>query len=189
MEPGYMLKMMRSIVEADELEQAIFSMGSLKAPGEDDKVVEGEWKPFRIGKHGLAISHLMFVDDLMLFGKASCNQMEVIKSCLDHFCEVLGQIVNGQKIQVFFSKKVKPVKRQEIVDLAGFKETREVGRYLGAYILEGRGTKRSYSHIINKVKDRLQGWKRDRLSMAERVVLAQSAITPIAFFPMQHSKI
>ncbi|RYR72010.1 hypothetical protein Ahy_A02g006215 [Arachis hypogaea] len=34
MEPGYMLKM-RSIVEADEIEQAIFFMGSLKAPGED----------------------------------------------------------------------------------------------------------------------------------------------------------
>ncbi|RYQ86150.1 hypothetical protein Ahy_B10g105829 [Arachis hypogaea] len=34
MEPGDMLKMKR-VVEADEIEQAIFAMGSLKAPGED----------------------------------------------------------------------------------------------------------------------------------------------------------
>ncbi|KAL4286762.1 hypothetical protein AHAS_Ahas19G0118600 [Arachis hypogaea] len=78
--------------------------------------------------------------------------MEVIKSCLDKFCEASGQIVNGQKTQVFFSKKVNPAKRQEIVDLADFKETREVGRYLEAYILEGRGTNQSYSHIIDKVE-------------------------------------
>jgi len=38
------------------------------------KVVdEGRWKPFLIGKHALGISHLMFADDLLLFGKAELD--------------------------------------------------------------------------------------------------------------------
>ena len=34
---------------------------------------EGLWKPFKLGRDGPKISHLLFVDDMILFGEASCK--------------------------------------------------------------------------------------------------------------------
>ncbi|XP_052114169.1 uncharacterized mitochondrial protein AtMg00310-like [Arachis duranensis] len=73
--------------------------------------------------------------------------------------------------------------------MAGFQETKVVGRYLGAYIREGRGSIRKYKHILDKVKCKLKGQKQKSLSMAGRTVLSQSAIGPLANFAMTHSRV
>lgn len=36
-----------------------------------EAIEEGSWSPIRAGRSGPLISHLMFADDLLLFGKAS----------------------------------------------------------------------------------------------------------------------
>ncbi|KAL4298891.1 hypothetical protein AHAS_Ahas17G0046200 [Arachis hypogaea] len=155
----------------------------------EDMVNEGQWIPFRVGRNGPLISHLMFADDIMLFAEASQGQIRNIKKCLEIFCEASGQVINAQKTQIFFSKKVNNECREMIVKEAGYKETKEIGRYLGSYIVEGRDSKRNYGHILDKVKNKLKGWKQKSLSIAGRVVLAQSSIGPIANFAMQHSKL
>ena len=43
-------------------------------------IEEGKWKPIT---HGPPISHLFFVEDLVLFTKASESQMETIMGCLN----------------------------------------------------------------------------------------------------------
>lgn len=40
-----------------------------------DSVREGNWKPMKVGRQGLNISHLNFTDDLLLFAEASVEQM------------------------------------------------------------------------------------------------------------------
>ena len=48
------------------------------------------WKPLSLAKEGLNLSHLCFVDDLILFVKATKDQVGVIKGVLDLFCQSLG---------------------------------------------------------------------------------------------------
>lgn len=38
-------------------------------------VDEGAWKPIKITKEGLNISHLFFADDVLLFSQANIEQM------------------------------------------------------------------------------------------------------------------
>lgn len=52
------------------------------------------WKAIKIGKHGDMISHLMFADDLLLFGEATERQMKCVTNTLNLLCSMLGQEVS-----------------------------------------------------------------------------------------------
>lgn len=54
-------------------------------------VQRDEWKPITLSRGGPPLSHIFFVDDLLLFGDASVGQMEVMMDCLDRFCQLSGE--------------------------------------------------------------------------------------------------
>lgn len=54
-----------------------------------DLVASKAWKPISIAMGSLLLSHIFFADDLILFTKASMEQVKVIKDCLKDF--VAGQ--------------------------------------------------------------------------------------------------
>jgi len=55
-----------------------------------DQVDACYWKPMRAGRYGPQISHLVFVDDLLLFAEASIEQAHCVLHCLDMFCQASG---------------------------------------------------------------------------------------------------
>ncbi|XP_058758883.1 uncharacterized mitochondrial protein AtMg01250-like [Vicia villosa] len=67
---------------------------------------DGNWRAIRVGKKGLTVSHLMFVDDLLLFGKATAAQMKYVTSIFDKLSSMSGQQVSHEKTRVYFSKNV-----------------------------------------------------------------------------------
>ena len=71
-----------------------------------DSVSSGVWKPVSVSQGGLAISHLLFVDDNLLFAKASVSQMQNITEVLHHFEEVSSLHVSVEKSKVFVSKGI-----------------------------------------------------------------------------------
>lgn len=54
-------------------------------------------------KNGLVVSHLMFADDLLLFGEATENQMYSVSDILQRFCAVSGQQLSNEKTSILFS--------------------------------------------------------------------------------------
>ena len=50
-----------------------------------------KWKAFPVTRGGTHVSHLMFADDVILFGEASKEQAKVIVNCLHEFCALSGQ--------------------------------------------------------------------------------------------------
>ena len=48
----------------------------------------------RVGKNGPLISHLMFVDDFILFKEALKTQIDVVMKCLNEFCMNFRHKVN-----------------------------------------------------------------------------------------------
>lgn len=51
---------------------------------------EGKWIVIHAGKHGPVVSHLMFADDLLLFGEAYEKKMDCVASILHQFCDKSG---------------------------------------------------------------------------------------------------
>ena len=49
-------------------------------------VAKDKWKPIRLSRNCPPLSHLFFVNDLLLFIEANPNQMEIIMECLNMFC-------------------------------------------------------------------------------------------------------
>lgn len=68
-----------------------------------DVVDKGFWKPIKLGRNGFQISHLMFADDIILFGEASSENALAVKNILSLFCDLSGQSVSKEKSKILFS--------------------------------------------------------------------------------------
>ncbi|MBA0574818.1 hypothetical protein Golob_027597, partial [Gossypium lobatum] len=66
----------------------------------------GKWSSIYLSRIGPPLSHIFFVDDLILFDHTNEKQMRAIKEVLDTFCEYSGHSVNMQKSSIFFSREV-----------------------------------------------------------------------------------
>ena len=136
----------------------------------------GTWRPIQLSKRGTPITHVFFVDDLLLFAEASCTQAAVINDVLNTFCVSLGTEVNKQKSQVLFSKNVKPCNVRNIGTTLGFFVTMDLGNYLGMPLLHSRVSKATYHGILEKVERKLNGWSAKHLSFVGRVTLTQTVL-------------
>lgn len=54
-----------------------------------ERVVEAkQWMPIRLTKNGKPLSHLLFADDLTLFGLASFSQARLTEHIMSNFCDL-----------------------------------------------------------------------------------------------------
>lgn len=60
-------------------------------------VEEGRWECTRVVRRGPMISHLVFVDNLLIFIRASENQITCLMEIVHRFCYVLGQKISFEK--------------------------------------------------------------------------------------------
>ncbi|KAA3477019.1 Retrovirus-related Pol polyprotein LINE-1 [Gossypium australe] len=64
----------------------------------------GEWSSIKMSRTGPALSHLFFVDDLVIFSKAYIKRDLLLKHNLTQFCSILGHCVNARKTNMSFQK-------------------------------------------------------------------------------------
>ncbi|PNX97917.1 ribonuclease H [Trifolium pratense] len=153
------------------------------------EVNNGKWKGIKAGRNGPMVSHLMFADDLLLFGEAKEEQMKCVIDTLNKFCTLSGQEVSQEKTSIYFSKNVSREMRNKLLRISGFKEANSMGRYLGVPLL-GRAPKRNdFQYLVDQVETKLAGWKAKQLSFAGRVTLAKSVLEAIPIYPMMTTRI
>jgi len=103
----------------------------------ESKVAEGQWKTIPLSRGGTRISHLIFADDVVLFGEASVEQAQNIMDCLRLFCAASGQKISSQKSNVYFSPNTNVAVSAEVCNVLGIAQTEEFGRYLGVPTSKG----------------------------------------------------
>lgn len=180
----------RGIRQGDPMSPYLFVMCMDKLTHLIEEEVEASrWVPIRAGRSGPQVSHLMFADDLLLFGKATDATMTSVLNALNKFCGMSGQMVSQEKTSLFFSKNVDVVTRRRLERMSGFNTTQAMGKYLGIPLL-GRAPKRQdFHYLIEKVNHKLSGWKATHLSFAGRVTLARSVIQAMPTYTMMTNPI
>jgi hypothetical protein len=105
----------------------------------------------KIGKHCSPISHLLFADDILIFGKATFTEAGIIKSCLDFDCAWSGQKVNTAKSAIHFSKNTLTSTINSIKGIIPFKNTSMSASYLGFPLFIGKSKNLAFQPIMDKV--------------------------------------
>lgn len=61
------------------------------------------WSPVSLTRNDPKVSHIFFVDDLLLFGETSYSQAKLIEHLVARFCGFSGQRINRIKSHIWFS--------------------------------------------------------------------------------------
>ena len=100
-----------------------------------------------------------------------------------------GQQPNQNKIGLFFSKSTPPDILDQIKESLGVQEIKQYEKYLGLPSLVGKKKKASLLYIKERVVAKLQGWKEQLLSQADREVLLKAVIQVIPTYAMSCFKL
>ncbi|KAK3230980.1 hypothetical protein Dsin_002861 [Dipteronia sinensis] len=154
----------------------------------NQKLEEGAWKPVKVSRGGPGISHLSFIDDLILFGHASVDQAEIMRECLDNFCDLSCQQVSFPKSRILCSRNVSSTNAKMLAEICGSPLTINLGNYLGVPLIHSRITKSTYKEIFEKSQKRLASWKSASLSFAGRCTLIKTVVSALPIYAMQSIK-
>ena len=123
--------------------------------------------------NGPAITHVMYVDDIVLFSKATRMEAKAINECLDMYCKWSGQYINKSKSGIYFSKHTpRQTTRgiKQIFHMKGLKDS----IYLGAPMFLSRSPSKDFSYLQNKLEARLSSWRSRTLSWVDKSTLISS---------------
>ena len=117
----------------------------------------GDIHGFQLCRRSPKLTHLLFVDDSLLFFKSNIGKCQRVLDILGVYEKCSGQQINRSKTTIFFSKSTSDDRRHTIKELLGVPEIREYERYLGLPSFVGKKKKASFEYIKERVWRKLQG--------------------------------
>ena len=85
----------------------------------------GHIRDISICKSGPKLIHLFFVDDSLLFCRASVQECYYIQGLLKTYEEALGQQLNRDKTTIFFNKATSTKVLEDIIQILGVSEIKQ----------------------------------------------------------------
>ena len=93
--------------------------------------------------------------------------------------------MSGAKSRVYFSPNVGRENRESLRDILGFQSTPNLGKYLGIPLKHPGSSANDFNFILDRVKQKLSGWKANLLSLVGRAVLVKHVSSTIPNYVMQ----
>ena len=120
------------------------------------------------------VSHLFFVDDSLLFCKASTQECQNLMAILDLYEAASGQKVNVDKSSIFFTINTPLKLKAEIMEVMGAMQDSKHNKYLGLPSIIGKSKKEVFAEIKEKVAKKLFRWKEKMLSIGGKEILIKT---------------
>lgn len=167
----------RGIRQRDPLSPYIFFLYIERLAQIINKEVEkGEMESYLVIKRGAKTLPYFLCRWSSALCRASLNQVAVMNDCLEKFCVASSQKVSKSKSKIFCSKNVSSTPANAVSTAFGCPITIDLGKYLGVPIIHGRVKKEMYQDIAMRMNAKLKNWKVNTLSLARRIIIAQSVI-------------
>ena len=100
-------------------------------------------------------------------------------SILSLYQRALGQLVNLDKSELFFSRNVPTDRKNDVHRWIKIKVVESHSKYLGLPTFVGRSKKQVFEFVQERVWKKLKGWKERSLSKAGKEVLIKSVAQAI----------
>jgi hypothetical protein len=175
----------RGLRQGDPLSPFLFILGTevlsrLLIRKESQALLRG----IKISRSYAPISHLLFADDLILFAKATSEEANTLKSCLELYSRWSGQSINISKSSIHFSKNTATSTANSISGIFPFKRAPIFSKHLGLPLSIGKSKSAAFRDILEKVSGKIEGWRAKTLSQAGRTVLIKSVAATIPSYAM-----
>lgn len=129
----------------------------------------------------IALTHLCFADDLMVFVEGSKKSIEGALAVFDEFALWSGLSISIEKSTIFMAE-VKSDERRSILSNFPFAEGKLPVKYLGLPLMTKAMWKQDYLPLVEKIRSRINIWSCRLLSFAGRLQLIRVVIMSIINF-------
>lgn len=143
---------------------------------------EGYIEGIRCGPGCPPVTHLLYAEDCLLTVRATKTNCLNLKQIVYEYCVQSGQAVNFCKSMLRFSPAVNRRRQANMASILGISINKGTWIYLGTPISGRRLRASDFGFHVEKINRRLAGWKSSSLSMAGRLVLAQSVLAMIPVY-------
>ena len=140
-------------------------------------------------RQGVCISHLLFVDDSVLFCQATVEKCQRLLAILSKYEVASGQAINRQKTTLFFNKNTEQEVRNDIQQILGALVMSECEKYLGLPMPSGKSKVGTFKKLQEKITKRVLGWKEKFISKAGREILIKTVAQAIPTYSMSLFKL
>jgi hypothetical protein len=136
------------------------------------------------------ISHLLFVDDVLIPGDANYEEWSFLHSLLGNFCKASGMVINCHK-SCFLAQSIdlELVCKMRTTFNIQFLEFEDGMKYLGYYLKANNHRVANWNWIIQKIEKRIGCWSFRWLSLGGRLVLAKTIMQSIPVYWLNLVKI
>lgn len=126
------------------------------------------------------VSHLLYVDDIVVFANGSKRSMKALMDTFQLYEKWTGQVINKDKSAIFFAKHCGTIHKHEVLRLSSFREGSFPIIYLGVPVVVGRLTAHHLHFLVEKVQKKIASWKMQLLSQGGRLVLLRHVLSCMA---------
>ncbi|XP_026410979.1 uncharacterized protein LOC113306234 [Papaver somniferum] len=136
-----------------------------------------------VSKKGVAPTHLLFADDILIFCKGNLHSLQNLKNMLVLYERASGQYVNFAKSKFYFGGDI--ISRAiAISNYLSMERVMFPDKYLGIQLKPGIVRHIHVRQVVEKIMDKLAGWKGKLLSFQARIVLIKSVISSYVIHSM-----
>ncbi|WCJ21173.1 hypothetical protein M5689_003349 [Euphorbia peplus] len=139
-----------------------------------DAINYNKIRPIKLCNSDPALSHLFFVDDLLVFLEVDGEQVTYFMEIIEVFCCFSSQKINLSKSKLCVSKNVTESLARNLSRTCNIPLTKCLGKYRGVPLLHDKVNATTFFETVYRDRTKLSSWKANTLSLAGRITLVNS---------------